>query len=78
MKRFIILAAAVITVFTASRAFAQNDALPSDVSPDSRNRVPLLKQKMHLSAQNRLTITRWPTSQVHNLRGHQYDCTPVQ
>jgi len=43
MKRFIILAAAVITVFAASRAFAQNDALPSDVSLDSRNRLPLLK-----------------------------------
>lgn len=43
MKRFIILAAAVIAVFAASRAFAQNDALPSDVSPDSRNRLPLLK-----------------------------------
>jgi 4-carboxymuconolactone decarboxylase len=43
MKRFIILSAAVITVFAASRAFAQNNALPSDVSPDSRNRLPLLK-----------------------------------
>ncbi len=43
MKRFTILAAAVITVFAASRAFAQNDALPSDVSLDSRNRLPLLK-----------------------------------
>jgi hypothetical protein len=43
MKRFIILGAAVITVFAASRAFAQNEALPSDVSPDSRNRLPLLK-----------------------------------
>ncbi len=43
MKRSIILAAAVITVFAASRAFAQNDALPSDVSLDSRNRLPLLK-----------------------------------
>ena len=43
MKRFIILAAAVITVFAASRAFAQNDSLPSDVSLDSRNRLPLLK-----------------------------------
>jgi 4-carboxymuconolactone decarboxylase len=43
MKRFIILAAAVITVLAASRAFAQNNALPSDVSPDSRNRLPLLK-----------------------------------
>lgn len=43
MKRFIILAAAVITVFAASRAFAQNDALPSDVSLDSRNRLPLLR-----------------------------------
>jgi len=43
MKRFIILAAAVITVFAASRAFAQDDALPSDVSLDSRNRLPLLK-----------------------------------
>jgi 4-carboxymuconolactone decarboxylase len=43
MKRFIILAAALTTVFAASRAFAQNDALPSDVSPDSRNRLPLLR-----------------------------------
>jgi len=43
MNRFIILAAAVITVFAASRVFAQNDALPSDVSLDSRNRLPLLK-----------------------------------
>ena len=43
MKRFIILAAAVITVFAASRAFAQSDTLPGDVSPDSRNRLPLLK-----------------------------------
>ena len=43
MKRFIILAAAIITVFAASQAFAQNDALPSDVSLDSRNRLPLLK-----------------------------------
>lgn len=43
MKRLIILAAAVITVFVASRAFAQSDALPSDVSLDSRNRLPLLK-----------------------------------
>jgi 4-carboxymuconolactone decarboxylase len=43
MKRFIILVAAVITFLAASRAFAQNDALPSDVSPDSRNRLPLLK-----------------------------------
>ena len=43
MKRFITLAVAVITVFAASRAFAQNDALPGDVSPDSRNRLPLLR-----------------------------------
>ena len=43
MKRFLILTAAAVTVFAASRAFAQNDALPSDVSPDSRNRLPLLK-----------------------------------
>ena len=43
MKRFIILGAAVITVFAASRAFAQNDALPNDISLDSRNRLPLLK-----------------------------------
>ena len=43
MKRFIILAAAAIMVIAASRAFAQNDALPSDVSPDSRNRLPLLR-----------------------------------
>lgn len=46
MKRFIILAAAVITVFAASRAFAQNDPLPSDVSLDSRNRLPLLKPEI--------------------------------
>jgi 4-carboxymuconolactone decarboxylase len=45
MNRFIILAAATITVFAASRAFAQNGALPSDVSPDSRNRLPLLKSE---------------------------------
>jgi len=43
MKRFIILAAALTTVFAASQAFAQNDPLPSDVSPDSRNRLPLLR-----------------------------------
>jgi 4-carboxymuconolactone decarboxylase len=43
MERFIIVAAAVITVVAASRAFAQDNALPSDVSPDSRNRLPLLK-----------------------------------
>jgi len=43
MKRFVILAAAAITMFAAGRAFAQDDALPGDVSPDSRNRLPLLK-----------------------------------
>jgi len=44
MKRFIILAvAAGITVFAVSRTFGQNEALPPDVSPDSRNRLPLLK-----------------------------------
>ena len=43
MKRFIILAAAVTTVFAASRAFGQSDALPNDVSRDSRNRLPLLR-----------------------------------
>ncbi len=43
MKRFLILAAAVTTVLAASQAFAQNDALPGDVSPDSRNRLPLLR-----------------------------------
>jgi 4-carboxymuconolactone decarboxylase len=43
MKRFVILGAAVITVFGATRAFAQNNALPGDVSPESRNRLPLLK-----------------------------------
>jgi 4-carboxymuconolactone decarboxylase len=43
MKRFTILAVAVITVLAANRVFAQNDPLPSDVSMDSRNRLPLLK-----------------------------------
>jgi len=44
MKRSLTLAAmALFTLFAASRMFAQNDALPSDVSPDSRNRLPLLK-----------------------------------
>jgi len=43
MKRFIILVAALTTLLAASRAFAQNDALPSDVSPESRNRLPLLR-----------------------------------
>ena len=43
MKRFVILPAVVIMVFAANRAFAQNDPLPADVSPDSRNRLPLLK-----------------------------------
>jgi 4-carboxymuconolactone decarboxylase len=43
MKQFLILTAAIITVFPASQAFAQNNPLPSDVSPDSRNRLPLLK-----------------------------------
>ena len=43
MKRFIILAAAVTMVVAASRAFAQNGALPADVSPDSRNRLPLIR-----------------------------------
>jgi len=43
MKRFTILAATVIMVLAASRAFAQNDVLPGDVSPDSRNRLPFLR-----------------------------------
>jgi 4-carboxymuconolactone decarboxylase len=43
MKRSItIMATALVTLLTASRIFAQNDALPKDVSPDSRNRLPLL------------------------------------
>ncbi|HYL35208.1 MAG TPA: hypothetical protein VEV17_04790 [Bryobacteraceae bacterium] len=36
-------AAALLTFFSASRILAQNGALPKDVSPDSRNRLPLLK-----------------------------------
>ena len=43
MRQLIGLAATVITVFGASCAFAQNDVLPSDVAPDSRNRLPLLR-----------------------------------
>lgn len=43
MKRLIILAAAITTIFAVSRVFAQDGALPSDVSPDSRNRLPLLR-----------------------------------
>jgi 4-carboxymuconolactone decarboxylase len=43
MKRFTILAATAITVLAASRAFAQNGALPADVSPVSGNRLPLLR-----------------------------------
>ncbi|HLG99369.1 MAG TPA: hypothetical protein VKX49_23870 [Bryobacteraceae bacterium] len=43
MKAFIILAMAGITVFVGSRAYAQMDTLPSDVLPDSRNRLPLVK-----------------------------------
>ena len=43
MNRLIILAATVITALGASLVFAQNDALPRDISPDSRNRLPLLR-----------------------------------
>jgi 4-carboxymuconolactone decarboxylase len=43
MKRSITIAAtALLTLFTASRAFAQNDALPRDVNPDSGFRLPLV------------------------------------
>src|SRR5579871_1674941 len=43
MKAFMIFAMAGITVFVTSRAYAQTDTLPSDVLPDSRNRLPLVK-----------------------------------
>jgi 4-carboxymuconolactone decarboxylase len=44
MKRSITIAlTALLTLFPASRIFAQNGALPKDVSSDSRNRLPLLK-----------------------------------
>jgi 4-carboxymuconolactone decarboxylase len=44
MKRSITIALTVLlTLFPASRIFAQNGALPKDVSSDSRNRLPLLK-----------------------------------
>jgi 4-carboxymuconolactone decarboxylase len=42
MKRITITAIALLTLFSASRTFAQNDALPKDVNPDSGNRLPLL------------------------------------
>jgi hypothetical protein len=43
MKRSItITATALLTLFTASRTFAQNDALPKDVNPDSGFRLPLV------------------------------------
>ncbi|HEX4050180.1 MAG TPA: hypothetical protein VHY19_04805 [Steroidobacteraceae bacterium] len=37
-----ITATALLTVLGASATFAQTDALPSDVNPSSRNRLPLL------------------------------------
>jgi len=43
MKQFILLVALVIAVFAVNRALAQNGALPSDVFPDSRNRLTLLE-----------------------------------
>src|SRR5579862_2982996 len=44
MKRSMTFAAtALLTLFAASRMFAQDSALPADVSPDSRNRLPLFK-----------------------------------
>jgi 4-carboxymuconolactone decarboxylase len=43
MKRFPIVAAMLLTLSTAVRISAQEGALPKDIYPDSRSRLPLLK-----------------------------------
>ena len=43
MKRFSTVVAMLLTLSTAIRISAQEGALPKDIFPDSRNRLPLLK-----------------------------------
>ena len=55
MKRTIAIAAAVLlTLVTAHQVFAQSDALPKDVNPESRMRLPLVSLE-NVSAQAQRT-----------------------